>query len=97
MGREGGWRRHGAGARMPDKGGSEVPQRLFPQLDEASLNYSAETKTEAEAETKTAKTDTETETETEFEMEMKMEKFSGIAACHFVSLSHQKRRCLPTN
>lgn len=88
---------------MPDKGGSQVPQRLFPQFEEASLNYSAETKTEteAEAETETAKTDTETEAETrteaEFEMEMKMEKFSGIAACHFVSLSHQKRRCLPTN
>lgn len=33
---------------MPDKGGCQVPQRLFPQFEEASLNYSAETKTETE-------------------------------------------------
>lgn len=33
---------------MPDKGGSQVPQRIFPQFEEASLNYSAETKTETE-------------------------------------------------
>lgn len=60
---------------------SIIQQKLKPKTEAA--------KTEAE-------TETETETETEFEMEM--EKFCGIsAACHFVSLSHHKRRCLPTN